>query len=388
MKKILFPLLAFVSFSSLMGQPEMEKVVYLSHLYVKSDINGKKALLAFDTGSPYTCVDSTYVADSNLQYTRIGRASMGGAGNAQEKVRIIIGELTYTFADKKYTSRVSPIIQLKPILGDQADGILGIDNMGDKVIAIDYEREQMGLWDQLGDVSGYTSIPIRYENNRIYVPLSVTVGEGEVIEGEGLIDLGSGGSIEFTSMVAQQYNLKGVTPQLPYSYAVGGIGGESSGCYIRVKSASVGDYTLNDIVISFSNNTGGALSDREYICIVGNDFWERFDMMIDLSGRRLYLRPNARFGEPFESPVRGFSYTDRSRTLGCWVVNCLYEGSNAEKAGLRKGDLITALNGRNVKEITLEERKTLFDGMKKVCLTVWRDNGETEIAFPFDEPKL
>ena len=48
----------------------------------------------------------------------------------------------------------------------------------------------------------------------------------------------------------------------------------------------------------------------------------------------------------------------------------------------------TALNGRNVKEITLEERKTLFDGMKEVSLTVQRDNGETEIAFPFDEPKL
>ena len=41
-----------------------------------------------------------------------------------------------------------------------------------------------------------------------------------------------------------------------------------------------------------------------------------------------------------------------------------------------------------MKEITLEERKTLFDGMKEVSLTVRRDNGETEIAFPFDEPKL
>ena len=140
--------------------------------------------------------------------------------------------------------------------------------------------------------------------------------------------------------------------------------------------------------MGFSNNTGGALASKEYIGIVGNDFWERFDMIIDLPGKRLFLRPNSKFHDPFESPVRGFSCTDRSRSLGYWIVNSLAKDSNAEEAGLRNGDRIVAVNGRDVKGISLEERKTFFDGMTEISLTIQRDNETVEISFPFDEPKL
>ena len=371
-----------------MAQQEMAKVSYFGHLYLETSVNGHPARLTFDTGAPYTCIDSTYLADSKLQYKNIGRARMGGSGNGQETVPIIINELTYIVADTEYTSKVSPVIQLKPILGDQADGLLGIDNMGGKVIAINYVDELMGFWDQLGDTTGYTSIPIRYENRRIYVPLRITIRDGNTVEGEALIDLGSGGSVTLTSAVASQHGVKVVSPQMHYSYFTGGIGGAASGSDFRAKSASVGGFTLNDITMDYSDNTEGALSDREYIAIVGNDFWERFDMIIDLNGNRLYLKPNNRFSEPFKSPVHGFSYIDRSHTLGCWIVNCLYKDSNAENAGLRNGDRISKINGRDVSDITLEEQKHLLDNLDSVTLTVQRESTTVEIAFPFDNPKI
>lgn len=387
MKRIILLFAAITCLGPLMGQQKMDKVTYFGHLYLESKINGKPARLAFDTGAPLTCIDSTYLADSKLSYKMIGRANMGGSGNSMETVRIIVNELTYTFAGKEHTSYISPIIQLKPILGDQADGILGIDNMDGKIIVIDYANQQMGFWDQLGDTTGYTSIPIRYENNRIFVPLRVSVSD-KTIEGEALIDLGSGGTVDLTSVVAKQYNLSDITPQMPYTFLHGGIGGESSGSDFRAKSASVGGFTLNNITIAFSNNTVGALAGKEYIGIVGNDFWERFDMIIDLNGNRLYLKPNVKFSEPFKSPVHGFSYIDRSHTLGCWIVNCLYKDSNAEKAGLRNGDRISKINGRDVGDITLEEQKHLLDNLDSVSLTVQRGSTTVEIAFSFDNPKI
>lgn len=389
MKKLLLVLIAIVlSLGPVAGQQMMVRITYFGHLYLESQINGYPALLAFDTGSPYTCMDSTYIAETKHNYKNVGQAKMGGTGNGQETVRIIVGELTYTIAGKEYQSKYSPIVQLKPVLGDQADGILGIDNMGGKVITIDYVGEQMGFGDRVGDTSGYSSIPIRYENNRIYIPLKVVVSEGKTIEGEGLMDLGNGGTVDFTSGVAEQYGLKDITPQMPYTFTVGGIGGESFGCDFRAKSASVGGYTLNDITVDYSKNSSGALSSREYIALIGNDFWERFDMILDLPDKRLYLRPNVKFEEPFKSPVLGFSLTDRSRTLGCWVVNCLYEESNAEKAGLRGGDHIIAINGRSVKEIDFKEMWNAFDEMTSVTLTVQRENKSQEITFDFDEPKI
>jgi C-terminal processing protease CtpA/Prc len=70
------------------------------------------------------------------------------------------------------------------------------------------------------------------------------------------------------------------------------------------------------------------------------------------------------------------------------VINSLSEESNAEKAGLRNGDHIMAVNGRDVKGISFEERKHFFDGMTGITLTIQRDTETIEITFPFDEPKL
>ena len=55
---------------------------------------------------------------------------------------------------------------------------------------------------------------------------------------------------------------------------------------------------------------------------------------------------------------------------------------------MRNGDRIAAVNGRDVKGISLEERKTFFDGMTEITLTIQRDHETVEISFPFDEPKL
>ena len=86
--------------------------------------------------------------------------------------------------------------------------------------------------------------------------------------------------------------------------------------------------------------------------------------------------------------MRGFAYIDRSRTLGYWIVNSLAEESNAESAGLKNGDHIVAVNGRDVKDISFVEQKTFFDGMTEITLTIQRDTETIAIAFPFDEPKL
>ena len=390
MKNFLFVLIAAVlCLGSAVGQQNMTRMsYYFGHVYLHSKINGHPASLVFDTGSPYTCLDSIFLADSGIEYNHIWKAQMGGAGNNQETVRVIVDELTYSVDEKEHLSHISPIIQLKPIVGDYADGILGIDEMGGKVIAINYLDEQMGFWDQLGDTAGFTSIPIRYDNIRIYLPLSVTVREGKTIQGEALMDLGSGGSITLTSDMAEKHSLNELSPLLHYTSFNGGIGGESSSCDFRAYNVTLGSFSLDSVTMDFSNNTGGALSRAEYIAIIGNEIWERFDMIIDLSGRRLYLRPNKKFEDPFKSPVSGFGYTDRSRTLGYWVVNGLCTQSNAEKAGLRNGDHITAVNGRSVKEISFEERRTIFDGLTGVTFTIQRGDETLDISFEFDEPKI
>ena len=390
MKRFLLLGLATFFCLQIFGQKNTSDIKYYSHIYVQSEINGQPANLAFDTGSPYTCLDSTFFAGCTYKYKNMGKAQMGGSGNKKEFVRIIIGELTYTAGGKEYTSKVSPIFQLKPIIGDYADGLLGISDFSGKIISIDYKNEKMAFLDKLdnADIDGFTKITIRYANNRIYVPITVTASKDKVITGEALVDLGSGGTVTFTAAVAKQHSLRNISPVLTYALAHGGVGGEAAGCYFRAEKASIGSFSLSDVVMDYSLNTGGALAASEYIGIVGNDFWERFDMIMDLPGKTLYLRPNQNYSKPFKCPVEGFAYTDRSKTLGCWVVNCIIKNSNAEKAGLKNKDQILTINGKDVKTISLDEQKTLFDEMTSIILTIRRGDSTQTISFNFNSPNL
>ena len=42
-----------------------------------------------------------------------------------------------------------PVIDLRAILGDTADGIFGLKNLKEKIIVIDYKNEKLTLLDKL-----------------------------------------------------------------------------------------------------------------------------------------------------------------------------------------------------------------------------------------------
>lgn len=52
------------------AQNKMFDIKYYRHVYVPSKVNGQDALLIFDTGAPYTCLDSIYHAQANYRRCR------------------------------------------------------------------------------------------------------------------------------------------------------------------------------------------------------------------------------------------------------------------------------------------------------------------------------
>lgn len=391
MKKLVLLALALFCMLSLQAQNKLFNVDYYGHLYFVSSVNGQPAHLLFDTGSPYVCLDSIFFENSTYKYKSLGNATMGGSGNNKVTVKIIMGELTFTIGDEQFRSTISPIVPLKPIVGDYVDGILGISEIKHKAMVIDYKNKKMGFYDKLeeSDIKGYTALPLRFENNRFYVTLTVAVNNEIEIKGEYLVDIGNAGSINLTSAVAKKYSLENLSPLMYCKMDNGGIGGESTDATFRGESIKIGPFELKKPVMEFSFNTGGALADKEYAGLIGNEVLERFDVIIDPVGKKLYLKPNADFSKPFNPPTRGFVYTDRSKTLGYWVVNGVYKDSNADKAGLKNGDRITAINGRSVKEISFQEqRTTLFKDLNGVALDVERGNQQLHLSFDFDQPKI
>ena len=119
----------------------------------------------------------------------------------------------------------------------------------------------------------------------------------------------------------------------------------------------IGGDTIRYTDISYVPEGVGAMSDRPYLGIIGNDVWDRFNIIIDAQNMKLYLRRHKA-----DDPIgKRYGYGWRNRTDICrgWVVYYMNHSSEAHEAGVEIGDTITTINGRDVKDYTWDEEEAL-----------------------------
>ena len=265
-----------------------------NHIYLNAEVNGKPARLVFDTGSSDVYLDSTWLSESGIKYARMGKAMVRGAGNEAKKTTLIFSGVNVSMNGSQYSPQMVPVIDLRAILGDTADGIFGLKNLKEKIIVIDYKNEKLTLLDKLASAQteGFSRIPIETDLNhpgKILVPIDVTVIPGKVISGKALLDTGSGKCLEFTSKAAAKYGLDKIQEKNPFYYKHGGVGGESAGYEFAVDKVTAGSVLLSQGKARYSTDKAGAMASDEYIAVAGNEIWRHFTIIIDLSKSVLFL---------------------------------------------------------------------------------------------------
>ena len=370
-------------------QPDAYAIDFYGHIYLRNQFAGRPSHFIFDTGSPYTCADSTFIALGHFDFRKVGRARMGGAGKNRVRVPLVLDKVSNRFLAREHVPSMIPVVQLKPILGDYADGIIGLDYFGPKVFRIDYAKRRMRVYERIDsiDLAGFTAVDIEFDGHRIYVPASVSVNDTLTIAGKMLVDLGSGGAFTLTSATARKYALDSlITRKLRWYTAYGGIGGEGSSYDFRAARARIGAFEWADVLMDYSINATGALSDRPYLGIIGNEAWSRLDVVFYPQGNKMYLRRNADYDKPYEMGTFGFGHVDRGTTLGYWVVTGLYEGGKAEKAGLQIDDHILQLNGMPVGELDIDWQYADHKNLRRLDLLIERDGKRLNIGFDTEDP--
>ena len=156
-----------------------------NHIYLNAEVNGKPARLVFDTGSSDVYLDSTWLSESGIKYARMGKAMVRGVGNEAKKTTLIFSGVNVSMNGSQYSPQMVPVIDLRAILGDTADGIFGLKDLKEKIIVIDYKNEKLTLSDKLdaAQTEGFSRIPIETDSNhpgKILVPIDVTVIPGKV----------------------------------------------------------------------------------------------------------------------------------------------------------------------------------------------------------------
>jgi hypothetical protein len=165
-------------------------------------------------------------------------------------------------------------------------------------VELDYGRGEMVLHPPgtFRPDSTWRAEPIRFRENRIpWLDLVAGVRAADSVSLACYIDLASSESVEFLTREGARFTL----PDSLQDVVLGrGLSGDIHGRRGRIAWVRLGAARLAGVVAAF---TPAAVRSKQpgADAVVGNGLLRRFDCVFDYAAKRLYLRPNAAFGDPW-----------------------------------------------------------------------------------------
>ena len=334
---------------------------YHGHIYLNTIVNDSVHLnTLFDTGAANLFgIDSVALLQSVWQPLKIGKAVAGGASGSTN-VKIIVDGTKVRIGNMVQHYDIVPIFKLRDVVDRYVDAIWGIKDVSKYPLEINFEQQYVKQYvTGMPDTEHFLKIPVEYENNRIKLEAEVQLG-GKTIRGWFLMDTGSGGSISFTSKAVGEYGIDKIEGRRYHDdISQFGLGDKPMETAVLMMSDHliIGTDTIRNMEIEYLPEGTGALGDRPYLGIIGNAVWKKFNIIIDVANRTLYLK---RF-KADEPDGKSFGYGWRNRTDICrgWIVSHMIREGQAVSAGLAIGDTIIAVNGRDVNDYTWDEEDAL-----------------------------
>ena len=349
-------------------------------ILLRARLNDSAPLLfILDTGATDTVIDSQLA--KTLRLKALGRTvETGGAGTASALIFKATSLKLPNVEATNLTLYGLPIDSLSAPLGRKISGVIGNDILKQLVVEVDYASEVISFYEpegyqysRAGDV-----IPITFESNYPFVRARITLDGRRVIEGKFEIDSGATNAILFnTPFVDRNRLLEGFSKS--NQVRTGGVGGSAVAFSGRVKSMSLGSFQLENLIARFSRARRGDDASAKYDGLIGVEILRRFKVVFDYSRRRMMLKPNAQFSEPYEADMSGLDLATKGEGFSVVVVNELEKGSPAAEAGMQEEDIITAIDGRPVKEFTMTElRKVFMQDGKEYLISLKRGQRELQ----------
>ena len=345
---------------------------YQRHIYCDVMLRDSiPARMIFDTGCTNLLLDSTFYAEQFAKEGNLRKAMLSGAGGGMELANIDASKWNYRIGEEAMTENMAIVLNLRKIVGNEADGMFGMMFMKGKRVEINYANSYMRFLateEKIGD--DYTRIPFTWDGQRMVLPLAITMSDGYVFEGRFLVDTGMAGTLSLNSTTANRLESeKYLADARTMSYLVGGIGGGRKEYVFKTPQISIGGHAIKDVMITWSSNKEGSSANTYYDGLIGNELFDHFDVIFDFAGNAVYLRPN----KNFDRPKPNFLGVVLTPMADHWIVNGLLEGGNAERAGLRHGDRIEAINGIKASD---SDKSALSPLPDRLTLSVVR-GGET-----------
>ncbi|MEP7373843.1 MAG: aspartyl protease family protein [Chitinophagaceae bacterium] len=292
-----------------------------------------------DTGSSGISLDSATVAYLNLHPEPSDRTIRGIAGI--KKVGFLYNrKLKFPgLTVDSLNFHVNDYSVLTSVYGEQIDGIIGYSLLSRYIIKINYDSLYIDICSK-GTLryprGGYllkpiiSTLPVQFARIRDEGSFNVRF----------LHDIGAGVCLMLSKDFVEDSSLLQKKRRL-WPKEGEGIGGKISMNLTIVKELKMGPYRFRNVPAYIFEDTYNVTSYPYLGGLIGNDILRRFNVIFNYQKRDIHLVPNSHFRDPFDYSYSGMElyFVDGKIEIGS-----VAEGSPADKAGIKQGDVVIAVN--------------------------------------------
>ncbi|NNK82946.1 MAG: PDZ domain-containing protein [Flavobacteriaceae bacterium] len=388
------------------------------------EINGVELSFLFDTGVSKPIIFNlvNFTEELHIKETEIINIRGLGEGNTIEAIKsknnyFKIGNAVNL--NQELYAIYDPSLNFAPKLGVPIHGIIGYDFLKNFVVEINYSKKFIRInnpkYYEPRKCKNCESFELEFYNNKPYIKGIVELNN-KTIPVKLLID--SGGSDALWLFEDKKQNIE--TPNAYFIDFLGrGLSGSVYGKRSKVKRFSIGSFNLKNVNTAFPDSASirFARNFKSRSGSLAGDILKRFNIVFDYPNKKIRLKRNRYFSDPFNYNKSGIilehdgvrlvkeiqtsiKRSDESASAAdnrfimmsgsydyilvpSYTIVELREDSPAKESGLMVGDIVLAINNKHAHKYSLQEIMAMFydDAGKNIKLLVDRNGVQLKYSF-------
>ncbi|MEL1240537.1 PDZ domain-containing protein [Flavobacterium flavipallidum] len=372
-------------------------------VFIPVKVNGVELLFLLDSGVEETILFG-FEDPGKLNLNNVKKINIQGLGDSQgvEGLRSSGNLLTIDKLQSKNHMLyliLDPSFNLSTYVGITVNGIIGSAAFNNHLVEIDYAKRMVSFHKlnskfHVKIQKEFTRIPLSIERNKPYVKAVVRLNDEDVAV-KLLVDNGNSDAIWLFDEISDKIEV----PQKHFKDYLGqGLSGAVEGKRARIDRFSIADFQFKIPIVAFPDSISikNISMQSNRLGSVGGEILKRFTSVFDYKNGCLYLKKNKNYKNTFYYNKSGIEVwhtgvqlvkqlvvvPDNSfvmhaediktdKTAGIKVkykteLKPVYEigyirmNSNAEKCGLKIGDIIVSIDGKEAYNLSLQQLNALL----------------------------
>ncbi len=393
-------------------------------IVIPIEVNGIELSFLLDTGVSRPIVFNFLKASDSLEIMNAEKIYLKGLGNEgvvealkSSRNEFKIGEAINK--DQSFYVVFDSSINFAPKLGAPIHGIIGYDLFKDFVVEINYKSKYIRLTNpeeyNYKTCRRCETFNLEFYNDKPYFNLEAKLKK-KAIPVKLLIDSGSSDAL----WLFENDSIGLVAKDNYFDDFLGyGLSGVVHGKRSKIDEIKLKSFRLKRPKVAFPDSTiiASLKKIKGRNGSIGGEILKRFNIIMDYGKAKLTLKKNSNFGDPFAYNKSGIELEhdgvrliteienipstsvkgSRGQTLSVQAVLArkrlvvkpafsvanVRPNSPAEKVGLRKGDVVVSINGRDTQNYTLQEIMNKFfdEEGTRIRLGVERGGARLNMSF-------